>query len=296
MELCRADNLHVKLPTAGKQYRANEREQNENWKELAGDAAKEIRENRKPFEDGIADKRNRLQLLDNYSCAFSNNKIIHVKDLLQGSYNVIALRETQTQYGEKYTMLLATDKIGMLGRCYSNNYIETYLHCNLTDAEEEIRDRKRKYLTLYEKPLAVLKITGWGRTPHRNVVVYSNITLAKDMEQYAFKHLQEQVKKEIQDEEAKLRQLVAHTMTPTKVLPLLSREEMVSYKQMQNLAEPPLGSTHIVVGIGHVEHYGQEKLFVKLDDSTIYQARDNLEQQKEQLMYGCKWCRLDTWP
>lgn len=107
------------------------------------------------------------------------------------------------------------------------------------------------------------------------------------MEQYAIKQLQEQVK-EIQDEEAKLRQLVAHTMSPSKVLPLLSREEMLPYKHMQNLEEPPLGSTHIVVGIGHIEHYGQEKLVVKLNNSTIYQTRDNLEQQKEQLMDGCK--------
>lgn len=165
IELCRADNLEV----IGKQCRANERERNEKWKELAGEAAKEIRESRKPFEDAIADKRNKLQLLDNNSCAFSNNKITHLKDLPQGSYNVMAMRETQTQYGEKYIMLLATDKIGTLGLCYSNNYIETYLHFNLTDAEEEIRDPKRKYLTLYKKPLAVLKLQD-GATHNREML------------------------------------------------------------------------------------------------------------------------------
>jgi hypothetical protein len=55
--------------------------------------------------------------LDNYSSAFSDNKIIRLKDLPFGSYNVMAVREAQTQFGEKYIMLLAMDKNGTLGLC-----------------------------------------------------------------------------------------------------------------------------------------------------------------------------------
>jgi hypothetical protein len=98
MELCRTDVLDVKLPI--KQSSIPEKGQNMQWKDVAGEAAKEIRESRKPFEDAIAEKRNRLRLLDNYNSAFSNNKIIHLKDLPLGSYNVMAMRETQTQFGE----------------------------------------------------------------------------------------------------------------------------------------------------------------------------------------------------
>ena len=58
--------------------------------------SEEIQESRKPFEDAITEKRNRLRLLDNYSSAFSDNKIIHLKDLPLGSYNVMAMRETET--------------------------------------------------------------------------------------------------------------------------------------------------------------------------------------------------------
>ena len=68
---------------------------------------------------------------------------------------------------------------------------------------------------------------------------------------------------------------------PADSPPVVAREEMVPYKHMQNLAELPLGSTHTVVAIGHIEHYGQQKLLVKLDDGILYQAGDNLEQQKE---------------
>ena len=56
---------------------------------------------------------------------------------------------------------------------------------------------------------------------------------------------------------------------------------------LQSLAQLPLNSTHTVVAISYIEHYGLEKLVVKLDNG-IYQAGDNLEQQKEQLRNGSK--------
>jgi hypothetical protein len=227
--------------------------------------------------------------LDNYSSAFSDNKIIRLKDLPFGFYNVMAVREAQNQFGEKYIMLLATDKNGTLGLCYSNKYIEIYLHLNLTDEDiEKIRDPKRNYLTLFEKPLAILNVTGWGRTPQRNVIVYCNITLTKDMQKHSIKCLREQVTKEIREQTAKLTKMQAEPTTPSKALPILTREEMVPYKHLKNLAELPLGSTYILVAIGYVEHYGQERLVVKLADDTIYQAGDNLEEQKEQLTAECK--------
>jgi hypothetical protein len=287
MELCSADILDIKLPILHRN--TPEKEQKEQWKNIVGQAAKEIRESRQPFEDAIAEKRNQLQLLDNYSSAFSDNKIIRLKDLPFGSYNVMAVREAQTQFGEKYIMLLATDKNGTLGLCYSNKYIETYLHLNLTDEDiEKIRDPKRNYLTLFEKPLAILNVTGWGRTPQRNVIVYCNITLTKDMQKHSIKCLREQVTKEIREQTAKLTKMQAEPTTPSKALPILTREEMVPYKHLKNLAELPLGSTYILVAIGYVEHYGQERLVVKLADGTIYQAGDNLEEQKEQLTAECK--------
>ena len=71
---------------------------------------------------------------------------------------------------------------------------------------EEIREPKRNCLTLYEKPLASLYITGWGRTAQRNVIVYCNMTFAKDMEKYSIKHLREKVAKEMQEEREKFKQ------------------------------------------------------------------------------------------
>ena len=75
---------------------------------------------------------------------------------------------------------------------------------------------------------------------------------------------------------------------PVDSTPVLAREEMVPYKHMQNLAELPLGSTHTIIAIGCIEHYGQEKLVLKLEDGTTYQAGEYLEEKKEQLTEMCK--------
>ena len=289
MELFRVDILDVKIPesSGSRKGGAVKSERKQQWEKVAREIANDIRESRKPFEDAIAEKQNKLQLLDNYSSAFSNNKIIHLKNLPLGSYNVMAMRETQTQFGEKYIMLVAMDLNGTLGLCYSNKQIERHMRENLTkEQKEKIRDPKRNYLTLFGKPLAVLNITGWGRTPQRNVIVYCNLTLAAEMEKDSIKSLREQITREIQEEKSKMAS--ADLTMPVESPPVLTREEIVPYKHMRNLAELPLGSTHTVTAIGYIEHYGQQKLVVKLGDGILYQAGENLERQKEQLTEMCK--------
>ena len=76
----------------------------------------------------------------------THNQIKHsgVRDALTrlplGSYHTMAMGQTQTQFGEKYIMLLAlaTDQNGTLGLCYSNKEIERFLRENLTDEQREI--------------------------------------------------------------------------------------------------------------------------------------------------------------
>ena len=113
----------------------------------------------------------------------------------------MAMRETQTQFGQTYIMVLTTDLNGTLGLCYSNKEIERFMRENLTDEEKEkIRDPKRNYLALFEKPLALLSITGWDRTPQRNVIIYCNLSLTEEMEKDSIKSLREQITREIHEE------------------------------------------------------------------------------------------------
>ena len=106
------------------------------------------------------------------------------------------------------------------------------------------------------------------------------------MEKDSIKSLPEQVTREIQEE--KLKMACAYSTLSVESPPVLTREEMVPYKHVRNLAELPLGSTHTVTAIGYIDHYRQEKLVVELDDGILYQAGEYLEEKKEKLKDMCK--------
>ena len=106
------------------------------------------------------------------------------------------------------------------------------------------------------------------------------------MEKDSIKSLREQVTREIREEKSKM--AFADPTMSVESPPVLAREEMVPYKHMRNLAELPLGSSLTLGAVGYIDHYGQEKLVVKLDDGILYQAGGNFEQQKEKLRNGCK--------
>ena len=103
------------------------------------------------------------------------------------------------------------------------------------------------------------------------------------MEEHCIKRLREEVTKKMREEQAMLKMAFPESVTSSHALLTLTREEMVPYKHMPNLAELAMGLTHTVTATGQIQHHGQEKLVVKLEEGTIYQAGDYLEQQKEQL-------------
>ena len=83
MELFQVDILDVKIPesSGSRKGGAVKSERKQQWEKVARVVANDIRESRKPFQDAFAEKQNKLQLLDNYGSAFSNNKIIHLTNL-----------------------------------------------------------------------------------------------------------------------------------------------------------------------------------------------------------------------
>ena len=93
MELFPVDILDVKIQesSGGKTSGAVKCEKMQQWEKVARKVANDIRESRKPFEDAIAEKQNRLQLLENYSSVFSDNRIIYLKKLPLRSYNIMAM-------------------------------------------------------------------------------------------------------------------------------------------------------------------------------------------------------------
>lgn len=93
------------------------------------------------------------------------------------------MQETQTQYGEKYIILIATSQKEMLGHCYSNEHMETYTRIEILN---------KIILLFYEKPLAVLSANGYGFTAQRHVVVYRKVAFNANMGKYSITRLREQ--------------------------------------------------------------------------------------------------------
>ena len=68
------------------------------------------------------------------------------------------------------------DDGGLLKACYSNKYLEDQIIAFLKKENiETIKDPKRGYIRVYNKPLAALTIKGWGQTEQRNVIAYCSV-------------------------------------------------------------------------------------------------------------------------
>ena len=179
-------------------------------------------------------------------------------------------------------MILEID--GSLKVCYTNNYLEDRIRERLRDKTLVcITDPQRGFITLYNKPLATLTIKGWGRTEQRNVIVYCSLLWTTTSKNDSLTVQTENVLQDIKNTEEKLKEVTTYSV---EQLPAIT--VWVPYKALNNLTELPIGSVHVVTGIGYAKHYGQDKLVVQLDNGTTYQAGEFLVACKDRLLIGCK--------
>ena len=246
------------------------------------DAAKQIMEDRRPIELELEEKRKLLKALKIYTEQYSNNKIVPLRDLKQGTYSIMALKKVTTRYGDKFIMIIEID--GSLIVCYSNKYLEDRIREHLLDETlAYITDPHRGFITLYNKPLATLTIKGWGRTEQHHVIVYCSLSWTATSKNDSLSTHRENTLQDIKDAEDKLKDVTTYSAEPLPSIPV-----SVPYKALSNLAEFPIGSVHAVSGIGYAKHYGKDKLVVQLDNGVSYQAGEFLETCKDNLVNGCK--------
>ncbi len=227
-------------------------------------------------------KRENLDVLKTYTEQFSNNDTIPLRELNNGTYNVMAIRECQTKFGDKHILLVEVDD--KLRVCYSNTYMETTITRTLNEETKlKIRDPVRGYLTLYNKPIAALTVTGRGYTDQRHVIVYCTLTFTNFVENDCLSTLNEAATRDISRCENDMKNAEVGESSPLENIPIMDM-----YKHIQSLTDLPVGTCKEVLAIGRACHYGQNKLVVKLDDGNLYQAGDYLEEHEESLVSGCK--------
>lgn len=194
----------------------------------------------------------------------------------------MAMKEYRTRFGDKFIMLI--DVEGELKLCYSNKCVEDKVNRELASASrEKIRDPQRGYLTLYNKPLAILTITGWGRTDQRHIIVYCSLALSDVVTDDCIPSLKQTVEHEIDICHEKLTTVQDDTSTALPNIPI-----MVPFKHFPSLSELPVGTCREIIASGYASHYGQNRLVVKLADDNLYQAGEYLEECKDALFSGCK--------
>ncbi len=284
--LHRADMIEVHLPSEESSESAKDTKRHL-VRQICGEEATRLGEVRKQIESDMREKKEKLKELDKYSKVFSANKVVPLKALEKGTYNVMSIREVQTKFGRKYTLIVDLDGSENFVLCYSNKYLEETIDA-LFPIEKRLQYRDdRGNLTLFKQPIAQLRITGWGWTPQRNVIVYCQIFLAteKQREERCLPTLQSRIERDIDSDISKIEKPESAEKQP---LPQICKEDIEAYKHLSNLIELPIGSAHEITAFGFQSHYGRDKLVVKLSDGRLYQAGEGLEGQHETFFVGTK--------
>ena len=197
---------------------------------------------------------------------YFHGETIPLKNLSQGIYVLnVAKKVNNSKFAEQYMLSLGEkDKRTIV---WSNKYISN----KLQEAQDlKLLDVDGIYLSLRNKKLGSLQITGKGDNMYGRATVFCQLTLNPKEETESNLPMTKIVK------------CVENDLTP-----IIPRENLLNYREYPNLAYSPVGSVHNVDGWGYIKHYGTERLVVSLD-GKIFQSGDDLEEKVSQLKHMCK--------
>ena len=226
--------------------------------------AKDIEEIRKPLLTEIKRKEEEIKRINRYKENFRGCKTVSLRDMEHGSYTVNAAKRVATRFGTSFKLLIE-DGEGVY-TIWSNRCVVD----SLTRVEQNnLVNIDGDFISLDNQPLGVLAVTGKGTNQYGNVSVYCSFTLNSPG-----------------NAEQSLPPLTADDSTPPTGIVTISRENLLPYRDYENLIVFPIGSVQKVDAIGYITHYGTARLVVKIGDK-IYQAGQDLEGKVEQLNKDC---------
>jgi hypothetical protein len=187
-----------------------------------------------------------------------------LRDLSQGTYVLnVAKRVNNCKFGKQYMLSLGEEDNPTI--VWSNTYISN----KLQEAEDlKLTDVDDIYLSLRNKKLGSLRITGKGSNVYGRTTIFCQLTLNPREETEST-----QIKKASED--------------VVKIAHIIPRENLLNYREYPNLTSFPVDSVCNVDGWGYIKHYGTERLVVSVD-GKVYQAGKYLEENANQLKHLCK--------
>lgn len=279
-ELRKIDTLKVKIECPKQKGPAK----NDN---LSKEEARKFQDIVQPIQIELKATKEKLERAKNISAKFTGVELVKLIELKHHhKYPVLALKEFTGQYAPTYKLFL--DNGDDIVHCFANSYIRTVIDATLTqELKDKLREGKRDFLTLHDKPLAELVVTGFGRDFKSHKVVLCNLTFHPFDDDACLSIVQEKAQKEIEQKSLEIKTVRAN-IGHTKPLELILEEHLPLYKDMLNLTALEIGSSHVLTGMGHKMHYGRNRLVLRLADGRFYQAGDYLESQIENLFAGTR--------
>ena len=189
-----------------------------------------------------------------------------LRDLSQGTYVLnVAKRVNNCKFGKQYMLSLGEECNPTI--VWSNAYISK----KLQEAEDlKLLDVNDIYLSLRNKKLGYLRITGKGNNMYGRETVFCKLAL----------NAKEETKNNLPIK--KIVKCVENVATP-----IIPRENLLNYREYPNIISLGVGIVNTVDGWGYINHYGTERLVVSVDEQ-IFQAGDDLEEKVDKLKYMCK--------
>ena len=224
---------------------------------------KDIKKERESILRVFRQEEKEQQRIKECKKSFLKVPTVPLRDLAQGAYTVIAAKRLLTRFGTSFKLLIQGD---------NGNYT-TWSNKDLTNILEQLVqgdlvNMDGGFLSLDKKELGVLQLTGKGTNAYGQVSIYVNFVLSP------------------KNPPKKPSPSPKSVPTLGKEIPTIPREELLPYREYENIIVLSVGSVHKIEAIGEIIHYGTSRLVVKIEDK-IYQAGQDLEEKKDQLTLGC---------
>ena len=228
--------------------------------------AKEIEEHREPLLRKLKQDNEETERIKMCKENFRKLSTIPLPDLKQGSNTINAAKKVETRFGISYKLLIEEGK--SVYTAWTNKYL-TNIFTELEEGNRVYKDGG--FLSLNNKALGILDITGKGTNVYGKVSVYATFTLNSCNTAKELSSLTDSSKVD---------------SIPVTEIPTIARENLLPYRDYENLISFPIGSLHQIDAIGYITHYGTPRLVLQIR-GTIYQAGQDLEEKKDTITLGC---------
>lgn len=179
--------------------------------------------------------------------SFKKAKMVKLRDVKVGEYNILGVMEKLTEFGKKYLVLLENGKVYM--KFFANRKLEQIL-----EQLKPFVTFEHSILFANEKYLGTLKISGTGKIKKsEHLVVFCQVVWSSEMQSLISQNVENKYIEIDRDVE---------------------NQSDISFPDISSL---PKEKIHVIKSVDQKESDGEEKILITLMDGKTYELCDNLK-------------------